>query len=250
MENRLVVFGQAPKELVNVADAHVSEGSDAFIVSVVKKSGSSYILSGNMNLTDYAPDAIVKETGIEKGDRTNAVFSLNISEKELDESSIAALNEYIAQWEDLYTYMCKVEEGEIEDTRFDGQYAFEDIFRMSEDGLSVLSVILRAGCGFGYPLLNFDGWAAFEIEFRDDVKNPYHKVFQLTLGEDTEINISSNSGGTPVKRGDATSLVEKYSKTKKTSASRSTGRKEEIPYAEDEKEVKDLAGRRRRRSLR
>jgi hypothetical protein len=242
MENRLIVFGQAPAELVEVADAHVEKASEAIIVSVARKSGSSYVVQGNLNMTDYAKEAIVKNTGINKGDRTNAVFSINIPEDELDDASKTALDDYIAKIKDLYEYMVQVEEGEIEDTRFDGKFSFDDFFVLNDDD-TIRNVVLRAGVGFGFPTFELSGWGAFEIEFREDVTNPYHKVFAVELGEDTEIVISSNNGGTRVGRGNTKSLVEKYGKSKpKASASTGVGRrprkgaKEEIPYAEDDKE--------------
>ena len=224
MENRLVVFGNAPAELIEVADAHIERASDALIVSVAKKSGNSYIISGSLNMTEYAKGAIVKDTSIMEGQNTNAVFSINLPESELDEQSQSALNDYIDRISDLYEYMNAVDEGEIEDTRFNGQYKFDDFFRMSEDGLSILSVILRAGVGFGFPTFDFvGGWAAFEIEYRDDVKNPYHKVFGIELAEETGFAVSSNSGGTRmVRTGNAKGLAEKYANTK-PSSSPSTG---------------------------
>jgi len=248
METRLIVFGQAPEELIEVADAHIEKASEALIVSVARKSGSSYVVQGNLNMSDYAKGAIVKNTGIEKGDRTNAVFSINIPEDELDEASKTALDDYIAKIKDLYEYMIQVEEGEIDDTRFDGEYSFEDFFVLNDDD-TIRNVVLRSGVGFGFPTFEFNGWAAFEVEFREDVTNPYHKIFAVELGEDTEITISSNNGGTRVGRGNAQSLIDKYGSKSKSKASASTGISRRRPTEKEEEEkVEDMTkGRRPRR---
>jgi hypothetical protein len=195
-------------------------------MSVVKKSGDSYIVAGNLDLTTYAQGAIVRYTGIQTGDHTNATFSINLPESELDEASIKSLDEYIARVKDLYEYMIEVENG-LEDTRFNNKYSFEDFFRLSSDQTSLLSVILREGCGFGYPSLTFSDWGALEVEFRSDRKNAYHKVFSVELSDECVITVSSNNGGTRIARLNKESLITKYKKTGAV-ASSSTGEKKEV----------------------
>lgn len=196
---RFALLGNNDK-LTAVVDDVISGDSRAIMIDLVEKNATGYFISGSIKMGEYLPNSMMANTQIQEGQNTQCTFATTLPLAMLTDSSIAKLDEYIVNVQELYEHLIQVLNGEAESKY--GEKGFHDVFSLYEDG-SVKKVILPPSVGFGFTYFNLaSGSMLLEVELKEaKTGNAYHIISSIKTYGEVIVDITGSSKGANQKPG-------------------------------------------------